>query len=340
MQAREIVRKLFLIILLAFSISFFVSRNRSLVAKYNPFSEYKCNIPVTYVVGTVDPKFGVSQDKFVEMMQEAERSWESALGRNVFEMKTDGRVKVSLMFDNRQAQTEDLKRIMNEIDAGKEKSDQFFSEYDAIRAQLNQKKSFFQQASAKYEQSKNSYSNAVDQYQKDLKAYEQEIEYWNAHGGATGKDYDKLIKQQKDLDRQYKNLKNQENDLKALFDSLEKKRTEINTLVTKVNTLAGMVNRISGNTNQKVESYNQTQTERGEFETGLYTNNNGVESIDIYQFFDDKDLLAVLIHEMGHALELGHATQETAIMYPKLLNQSTEITSDDVALFIGTCLKK
>jgi predicted Zn-dependent protease len=64
-----------------------------------------------------------------------------------------------------------------------------------------------------------------------------------------------------------------------------------------------------------------------------------VESIDIFQFADDKDLLAVLIHEMGHALGLAHATNPNAIMYPKLVNQSTSITPDDIALFQTTCVK-
>lgn len=336
----KIIRILVLVSILALSIGFFVSKNKALVARYNPFSEYKCNIPVTYAVGTVDPRFGVSQEKFMGLAREAEKDWEKALGRNLFEMKTDGRVKVNLVFDDRQVQTEELKKIMADIESGKEKSDKLFSEYEALRTQLDQKKISFNQETKNYEKEKNDFSDAADQYQKDLKDYEQSVEYWNSNGGANGKDYDKLIKRQKELDQQYKDLKNQEKNLKTLYDALDKKRADINALVTKVNALADVVNRISGNTNQKVEDYNQTQAERGEFETGLYSNINGVESIDIYQFFDDKDLLAVLIHEMGHALGLGHAIEKTAIMYPKLINQSTEITSDDRALFRTTCLKK
>ncbi len=336
---KEIIRKIILVALLLFSMGLFVVRNRALVVKYNPLSPYKCDIPVTYTVGTVDPKFGVSQEKFVAMVQEAEQKWESALGRDVFTMKPDGRVKVNLVFDSRQATTENLKKIDADISSGKQTIDQSLNNYEALAAQLEQKKSSFDADSNKFEKAQNNYNDAVNQYQKDLNAYNQNVSYWNSRGGAAGSDYDNLTKQKKDLDQQYKDIKNQEDDLKNLSNALEKKRQEVNALVAKVNALVGTVNQVAGKTNEKVADYNQTQADRGEFETGLYTNDRGIESIDIFQFADDKDLLAVLIHEMGHALGLAHAQNQSAIMYPKLLNQSADITPDDIALFQTTCVK-
>ena len=336
---KGMMRKISLVTILLVSIGFFVVRNRALVARYNPLSQYKCDIPVTYVVGAVDPHFGIPQEKFVAMMREAEQKWESALGRDVFKMESDGRVKMNLTYDERQMTTENLKKINADIDLNKQMADQTLDSYKDFAAQYEQKKSSFNVDTVNYKQAQRSYAAIVSQYQKDLQAYDQSVSYWNGRGGATGNDYEKLIKQKKELDQRYESIKSQEESLKTLHGSLEKKRQEVNAWVDKTNAVAGTANKIIGKTNAEVADYNQTQAERGEFETGLYTNNQGVESIDIFQFADDKDLLAVLIHEMGHALGLDHAQNQTAIMYPKLINQSADITADDVALFNETCVR-
>jgi len=205
--------------------------------------------------------------------------------------------------------------------------------------QLEQKKKVFEAQATDYGKSAKGYEGAVRNYQADLKAYSQEVEKSNAAGGATQDAYDNLLKEKKKLDAQLKDLKNQESDLLALHDTLQKKQTELNDLVAKVNATAGTINQIAGKTNSKVSDYNQTQADRGEFETGLYTNDRGTESIDVFQFFDDQDLLAILIHEMGHALGMAHAENQSAIMYPKLINQSIAITPDDINLFQTTCLR-
>ncbi|KKR21198.1 MAG: Peptidase M10A and M12B matrixin and adamalysin [Candidatus Moranbacteria bacterium GW2011_GWA2_39_41] len=339
MTLKQIARKLFLIAILMFSIGVFVVRNRTLVAQNNPFSQYKCDIPVTYAVGTVDQRFGVSQEKFVSLMQEAEQKWESALGRDVFRFESNGRVKVNLVFDDRQSTTESLKKIMTDIDTGKEKTDQLASNYESLRTQLEQKKKVFETQATEYGKSAKAYEGAVQNYQADLKKYSQEVERWNAQGGATEEAYNDLLKEKKKLDAQLKDLKKQESDLLSLHNTLQKKQTELNDLVAKVNATAGTINQIAGKTNSKVSDYNQTQEDRGEFETGLYTNDRGTESIDVFQFFDDQDLLAILIHEMGHALGMEHTENQSAIMYPKLINQSVAITADDLALFQTTCVR-
>ncbi|MFA7208995.1 MAG: matrixin family metalloprotease [Parcubacteria group bacterium] len=336
---RGIIRKIILITILLVSIGVFVARNRAWVAKNNPLSQYKCDIPVTYAIGAVDPRFNMSQEKFAAMVQEAERKWENALGRDVLRMETDGRVKINLAYDGRQMTTENLKTIGVDIESGKQAAGQSLDNYNALTAQLEQRKNSFASDSAAYEKKQKAYNEDVDSYQKELEDYERSVDYWNSRGGATGSDYEELTDQKKELDRHYAAIKAQESSLKASYVSLEKRRQEVNTLVAKINALVGNVEQIADMTNEKVADYNETQTERGEFETGLYTNDNGSESIDIFQFADDKDLLAVLIHEMGHALGLEHAQNQSAIMYPKLVNQSADITPDDVALFQGTCVR-
>lgn len=346
MVIKQILRKIFLIALPVFFIGGFVAHNRTFmihnrafVAQNNFFSEYKCDIPVTYAIGAVDPRFGISQEKFETLMREAEQKWETALGRDVFRFETDGRVKVNLTYDERQMTTEYLQKINATIEAGKQKTDKFVDSYEALTAQLEQKKNIFNTDTKKFEKIKKNYEDDVDQYQENLQIYEQRALRWNTQGSESGDDYEKIIKQKKTLDKQYEDIEKQKNVLKNDYDNLEKKRKEINALVAKINSLANMTNKIAGKTNEDVVNYNQTQAERGEFETGLYTNNDGIESIDIFQFADEQDLLAVLIHEMGHSLGMAHAQNSNAIMYPKLINQTSDITADDIALFQTACIR-
>lgn len=336
---RGIIRKTVLITILLVSIGVFAARNPAWVAKYNPFSQYKCYLPVTYAIGSADPRFGLPEEKFTAAVLEAERKWEDALGCDVLRLEPDGRVKINLTYDERQMTTEYLQSIGSDIESGKQQASRSLDDYNALAAQLEQKKNFFASESAGYEKKQSDYTEAVRRYQQELEAYKRDVDYWNDRGGATGDDYDKLVAEKEELDRHYDKIKDQEKGLKASYADLEKKRQEVNALVARLNALVDDVEQIAGETNEKVADYNETQTDRGEFETGLYSNNRGVETIDIFQFADEEDLLAVLIHEMGHAFGLEHAQNQSAIMYPKLVNQSADITPDDIALFQASCVR-
>ncbi len=53
----------------------------------------------------------------------------------------------------------------------------------------------------------------------------------------------------------------------------------------------------------------------------------GMEAIDVFAFSDREQLHATLLHELGHALGLGHLPQHGALMY-----ELREVTTADVHL--------
>src|SRR3989344_3020351 len=67
------------------------------------YSQYfPCKQPIAYSLGSFDERFGISKDRFLEAIKKAEAIWEAPTGKDLFAYKTDGRLKMNLVFDYRQ----------------------------------------------------------------------------------------------------------------------------------------------------------------------------------------------------------------------------------------------
>lgn len=75
-----------------------------------------------------------------------------------------------------------------------------------------------------------------------------------------------------------------------------------------------------------------------EFDKGDYHSRSG--ELNIYQFDDDRDLLLVLAHEFGHALDMDHVLDDQAIMSDVLYQNAgiqPALTADDIREFKRVC---
>jgi hypothetical protein len=266
-----------------------------------------CKTPVHYAVGSLDSRFELSEAELLSALKDAEAIWESATGENLFEYKEGARLSINLVFDTRQAITQQNNEIKEEIEETSQTAEEV--------------KAAYERATAQYESAKADYLRAQAAHNSELKSYNETVDYWNARGGAPPKEYADLQKQKSTL---------QESET-----ALEKKRVALNALVREVNTLSTRYNSLAHEFNAGVSEINKTAGR--EFEEGLYVKTAWSERIDIYEYSDRAELVRVLAHELGHSLGLEHNQNPDSIMFE--LNESENVTptQEDLAGLRETC---
>lgn len=266
-----------------------------------------CASPITYKIGQFDTRFGVSQAQFLAAMNEAANVWNKAAGKTVLEYSSNGTLPVNLIYDDREATTQETQTLETTINSGKETADSVKGEYTNLKAQ--------------YESDEAAYASAVDAYNQALDSYNQEVTYWNQQGGAPEAEFQKLG--------------SEKTELASERSTLESKRTAINSEADAVNALIDKYNLLVDHVNANVAEVNQSAGR--EFEEGEYVSDSSGKRINIYEFENEDKLVRVLAHEFGHSLGLQHNPDPQSIMY--YLNDSTNIipSPEDLAALKAAC---
>jgi chromosome segregation ATPase len=271
---------------------------------------FPCTAPIAYSIGTFDTEFNISKEEFKEILQKAEKIWETPSGKDLFKYEDDGSLKVNLIYDNRQEATKKLQKIDAVLDNNEASYKALKSKYDAAQATFKVTKAQYEQRVAVFETRKS--------------AYEKDVSYWNAHGGATQKEYARLSQERTYLTEE--------------ADQINKKQDVVNAQVIELNALAEELNALARTLHIDVNKYNEISKENGEeFNEGIYHTGPEGQKIDIYQFESKDKLIRVLTHELGHALGLDHVENPEAIMYRLNSGDRLELTVDDMAALQAKC---
>ena len=272
-----------------------------------------CATPLTYSIGSIDPRFGISKSALAADLKEAAGIWTKAAGKDLLAyQESGGDVTVSLVYDERQAATDKLKDLGIALDKSKETYDSLKARYDSLSARVASERA--------------QYDAKVAAYKNHEAAYNAEVRAANNRGGAAPDEYKTIQADKAALETEFAALKSYEREMNADIDTVNALATTINQLIVQLNL--------------NVEQYNQTGAAAGEFEEGLYRFSGGVQTIDIYEYSNRVRLVRVLAHEMGHALGFEHVKKSDAIMYK--INQSTSLqaTAADIAEMNAVCRLK
>lgn len=267
-----------------------------------------CPVPLAYSIGGIDERFGLSPEEAQAAVRDAEATWETATGRDLFTYDRSAPFAVSFIFDERQKLTVEEHRLREILDRKEDVSGTIREEYEALLD--------------KYEELEKTYVARVQTYENNLATHNGEVAYWNNKGGAPAEVYERLNEEEHSLDAESKALR-------TLADTL-------NGLVDKMNKLGEEGNKTVRDYNDQVAQYNDRFHREREFTQGEYYNG----SINIYQFADGKELRLVLAHELGHALSLGHVEDSESVMYYLMDEQPRSdiaLTAADLAEFKRVC---
>lgn len=272
---------------------------------------FPCAMPVTYSVGTFDTQFGLSRADFLMRIATAENAWEDVAWKELFKyVESGGDMTVNLIYDARQATTEKLQEIGDGIGDKKENYESLKAEYERLSAQLLKEKT--------------AYEREVAQLKNLQSAYQREVARANKRGGAWEAEYERLEKQRLEIN--------------SRVAEVNKSLARLNNTITATNALGAQVNALVQELKLDVDTYNTTgQTRWEEFSEWEYIYDAEGKRINIYEFSDATKLARVLIHELGHAVQMEHVEDSDAIMYRLNAGKNQTITEADKAELRRVC---
>jgi predicted Zn-dependent protease len=161
---------------------------------YQHFSP--CSAPVTYRIGTIDPRFNLTQIQVQALLEDDANKWNTAAGKSVLLYdQSNGIVTVNFIYDYRQKATNQLNKISTSVGSS-------VTQYNAINTEYTSKKN-------QYLSDKEAYESMLASFQNKQNAYNQEVQQWNARGGAPGGTYNELQQEKAQLQVQSSGLQAQ-----------------------------------------------------------------------------------------------------------------------------------
>lgn len=269
-----------------------------------------CQEPLSYRIGTVDDRFGLSRQEFTGLVGKAASIWGKPFSRELFRAEPKGMIEVNLIYDYRQEAADKLKNLSYRIENTK-------SSYDDLKLR-------FENLKSEYEQKKEALVSDFNAYNIRVGSFNAEVESTRQQRGAPEHVQRRLMMEKEELNSIRENLQTRQEEQKKIVDT--------------INSMMVVINEIATNYNFDLVNYRDVGNKLGdEFYEGNYLSKGGKQTITIYKYDSSDRLVRVIAHEFGHALGLNHNDNTEAIMYRLIQSDSTGLTPADVTALKTRC---
>ncbi len=271
-----------------------------------------CSEPVSYYVADIDPRFDITKNQLIRLLDAAGALWGDAVNRRLLHYDPDGDVAIQLIYDERQQLIEEERGFTNEIQMERMKFDRLHRDY--IRS------------SEQYDKTLERYNSLLEEYDEKVQMHHDELQQWNSEGGVPEGEEQRVRGREEELGRMRGDLLVRKNDLDRTGKALEDLTDRLNEISTRQDGL--------------IVEYNEQFSGEYRFNQGEYKNASGQQSIHIYHYKSLNHLRLVLAHELGHALGLGHVDAPSSVMYPVVESDNTSelrLTMEDITAIQNRC---
>lgn len=137
-----------------------------------------CDRPTAYTIGTVDQRFKLPKEEFLQITQQAASIWNNTTGRKILSYDQSAALTVNLVFDQRQSLNDQIDELEGQLGTEKTSLTTEIAEYEKLAATFKDR----------------------------LNAFNNQVKFWNDQGGAPKEEYDKLKNEQEELKTQAEKL--------------------------------------------------------------------------------------------------------------------------------------
>jgi hypothetical protein len=258
-------------------------------------SAVPCAVPLAWRVARVDRGFGLSEPQARRAIERAARLWEDAHGATLFAHDEADGFPIRLVFDERQART--VARLQAE-----QRIERTAAELDRERDALSERMRAHGAAVAEHEQ-------IADSLRRRTAEHNETVRSWNERGGAPEDVAARLRGIAESLDAERRALE-------ARRAPIEREGRAIEEASRR---LEGRGDQLRESAEAMERAHPSVSIESGVYREAVRTENGRLASVSreirLYRFADERELVVVAAHELGHALGLGHRADPGSVMY-------------------------
>ena len=280
-------------------------------APSNQEAPSRCQEPLTYRLGNIDSRFNITQKEVVEIMDEVEQLWESAIDKDLINLSQNGQIALNLIYSEEQKLTDAERQFSDRITAKEQRASVVEREYKRL--------------SDRYEKAEQDVQKTLNKYNSKIEAYNQLAKKWNDKEATS-----KIVAKFKTLERE----------INTLEVTLKQRKQSLSSLRERTNAKTKQLNKLIKEHNNLIAKYNNRFSKPRKFDQGRFVKQGDNQEINIYQFGNRAQLKTVLAHEVGHALGLDHVKNPKSIMYHMMGQQdmaNLQLTEEDISALKERC---